>query len=158
MKNNILIRKAKISDLKDILRLNLELFKKENKEYGDTLNLKWTYTAGKKFFREKIIKKSCFVEVVEVDDKIVAYLCGEICQGMFYRKKARYAELENMLIEEICRGKGIGTRLAEDFIKWCKKNEVDYISVTASAQNRQGLDFYRKLGFIDASVSLEIAI
>jgi GNAT superfamily N-acetyltransferase len=158
MKNNFNIRKATIKDLKDILRLNFELFKKESKEYGDTLNMKWTYTAGKKYFREKIIKKNSFAEVVESKGGIVGYLCGGISDPAFYRKKAKYAELGDMLIENAFRGDGIGTMLANDFITWCKKNKVDCISVTATAQNKPGLDFYRKLGFVDASVSLEMTI
>ena len=43
MENDILIRKADSKDLEDILRLNYDLFKKEYKEYDNSLNLEWTY-------------------------------------------------------------------------------------------------------------------
>ncbi len=99
MRNNILIKRAGIRDLKDILRLNFDLFKKEQIEYDKSLNLKWTYNEGKKYFKDRIVKKSGFVEVAEVKGKIIGYLCGGISDRLFYRKKAKYAELENMLIE-----------------------------------------------------------
>lgn len=156
MKNDILIRKADIRDLEDILKLNFGLFKKE--KYDKSLNLEWTYNDGKKYFKNRIIKKGGFVEVAKVKGIIVAYLCGGISDRLFYRKKAKYAELENMLVAESFRGRGIGTRLTKDFINWCKENKVDYIAVTASARNKQAIDFYRKLRFKDYNLTLEMII
>ncbi len=156
MKNNFVIRKAKISDLNDILRLNFDLFKKEYKEYDKSLNLKWTYNEGKKYFKARITKNNGFVEVVENKNYIVGYLCGGIIKGLFYRRKAKYAELENMFIDY--RGKGLGAKLAEDFIIWCKENKADYISLTAFAKNEQALGLYRKLGFEDYNLSLEMKL
>ena len=156
MEDSFNIRKAIIKDLKEILRLSLELFKKEYKEFDKSLNLNWTYKEGKKYFKDKIIKKDGFVEVVEHKGKTIGYLCGGISERLFYRKKARYAELENMLIEKEFRGKSLGTKLTKDFINWCKKNKVDYISVKASAGNKLAINFYRKLGFEDYDLTLEM--
>lgn len=158
MKNDILIRRADIGDLENILRLNSDLFKKEHKEFDKSLNLEWTYSEGKKYFEDRIVKKDGFVEVAEVKGKIIAYICGGISERNFYRKKAKYAELENMFVEESFRGVGIGTKLTKNFINWCKDNKIDYISVTASAQNKQTVDFYRKLDFKDYSLTLEMII
>ena len=156
MKNKLIFRKAIIGDLKDILKLNFDLFKKENKEYDNSLDLEWTYHKGKKYFKDRIIKKRGFVEVVEVNGGIIGYLCGGISKRLFYRKKAKYADLENMLVEDSFRGSGIGTKLTEDFINWCVKNKVDHVSVTASTQNKQAIDFYRKIGFKDYNLTLEM--
>jgi ribosomal protein S18 acetylase RimI-like enzyme len=156
MKKGISIRRAKIKDLDDILRLNFDLFKNEYDNYDDTLNLKWTNSHGKEFFKSKIGKISGFAEVAEVNGKVVGYLCGEIYQRMFYRKKAKYARLANVLVEDGFRGSGIGTKLTKNFMDWCKEKKVDYVSVTASAHNGQGIGFYRNLGFKDYDLTLEI--
>lgn len=158
MKNNFIIRKARIGDLKDILGLNFNLFKKEYKEYDKSLDLSWTYGLGKKYFKDRIVKRDGFAEVIEIDGKIIGYLCGGIVKGLFYRRKAKYAELENMFIDKKYRGKGLGKKLARDFINWCKRNRVDYISLTAFAKNVQALGLYRKLGFKDYNLSLEIKL
>ena len=156
MENNFKIRKATIRDLEDILRLNFELIKKEHREYDKSLNLKWTYSpGGKKYFRNRIIKKNGFVEVAEKEYKIIGYFCSGIQERMFYRKKAKYAEIENMFIEKKYRRKGLGAALVKDFIDWCKKNKVDYISVLVSAKNELGLKFYRRAGFKDYTLTLE---
>lgn len=161
MKNNFKIRKANIKDLEHILRLNQELFNEEFKKFDKTLNLNWTYSnKAKKYFRERITKRNGFVEIVESDEKIIGYLCGGISEQLFYfyRQKAKHAELENMLIDKKCRGKNLGTKLAKNFVEWCKKNKVDYISVSASAGNKKSLNFYKKLGFKDYDLTLEMKI
>jgi ribosomal protein S18 acetylase RimI-like enzyme len=158
MENKFQIRKARINDLKDILRLNQDLFKKEYKEYDKSLDLKWTYRKGSRYFKDRIIKKDGFVEVAEVGGKIIGYLCGGISEGKDFRKKAKYAELENMLIENKFRSQGIGAKLVNDFIKWCGENKVNYVAVTVSVQNKRAVDFYRKLGFKDYSLTLEMII
>ena len=155
MGDDFIVRKANIKDLKDILRLNLELFKKEYRESDKSLNLNWTYKEGKRYFRNRIIKKDGFVEVIENKGKIIGYLCGGITKGLFYRKKAKYAELENMLIEKKFRGKGLGTKLTRDFINWCKKSKVDYISTTAFTKNKSAINFYKNLRFKEHSLTLE---
>ncbi len=158
MRNNFLIRRANIEDFRDILRLNSDLFKKEYREYDKSLDLGWTYKDGKKYFKDRIIKKSGFVEIAEAKGKIIGYLCGGISERKLYHKKEKYTELENMLIKNRFRGQGIGAKLTNDFINWCKKDKVNYIVVTASVQNKQAIDFYRKLGFRDYDLTLEMVI
>ena len=145
-----------MKDLKDILRLNFALFKKEHKEYDKSLNLKWTYNSvGRDYFKRKITQKDSFVEVIEANNKIIGYFCGGIREKIFYRKKAKCAEIENMFIEKKHREKGLGAILVKDFINWCKNNKVDYVSVTADIRNKLGLKFYRKIGFKDYTITLE---
>ncbi len=154
--NNFIFRKATAKDLKAILGLNFDLFKKEYREFDKTLDLKWTHTKGKKYFRDRISKKDGFVEVVENKREIIGYLCGGISQRQSFRRSAKYAGLENMLILKKFRNKGLGTKLTRDFINWCKNNKVDYISVTASAQNKMGIKFYKKHGFKEYDLTLQI--
>jgi len=156
MINNVKIRRADIRDLGEILRLNFDLFKKEHEEYDESLNLRWTHNDGERYFSDRILKENGFVEIAEFKNKIIGYLCGGISEREFYRRKAKYAELENMLVENSFRDKGIGTELTKNFIDWCKRNKVSYIAVTASAQNKQGIDFYRALGFKDYNLTLEM--
>lgn len=152
----IKIRKACINDIEDILRLNLFLFEKEIKEYDKSLNLNWNRLQGKDYFKDKVIQKEAFLVVAEASGEIIGYLCGGISEKISYRKAGEYAELENMAVNDKFQRNGIGTRLVEEFLKWCKRNRIDYISVTASAKNIQAINFYRKMGFKDYNLTLEI--
>lgn len=153
---NIIIRKAAILDLDEILRLNLSLFKKEYREFDKSLDMTWTQgRIGRTYFSDRISSNDGFVLVVARNDKIVGYLCG----GLSVRNcriKAKHAELENMLIENKYRGLGIGKQLGRAFLEWCEKKKVKYVTVTASSRNTQGLGLYKSLGFKDYDVTLQI--
>lgn len=149
-------RVARAQDLKMILDLNFKLFQKEYREYDKSLNLHWTNSKqGKKYFQWRVNKSDGFVEVAEFNEKVVGYIAGGLSERKFYRKRAVYAELENMFVEEKHRSKGIGKIFVKDFLKWCVKKKVDYISVTASAENIRAIDFYRKCGFKNYNITLE---
>ena len=97
--NNLVIRKATISDLEDILRLNFELFKHVYKKFDKTLNLNLTYgKIGKKYFKNTIVdEKYGFAEVIEYEKKIIGYLCEEIKKQLPWRVEVKYAELTKIL-------------------------------------------------------------
>lgn len=152
----ILIRKANIKDLKDILRLNFELFKKEYREFDKSLSLNWTYSRiGKEYFKDRIVKNDGFAEVAENKGRIIGYIVGGLSKGLSFRRKAQYAELENMLIEKKFRGRSLGTKLTKNFLNWCKRNKVNYVSVRASAQNKTAINFYKSLGLKEYDLILE---
>lgn len=118
--------------------------------------MKWTHSEdGKKYFKDRITRSDSCALVAELNKKILGYLVGAIQEGKDYRVKAKYAELENMLVLKDFRNKGIGGRLAERFLEWCEKQKINYVSVTASAENQLGIKFYKKQGFRKYDLTLE---
>ena len=112
---------------------------------------------GKSYFKKRISGKNSFIFVAEDKGKIIGYLCGAVRDCPYdYRIIPKYAELENMLVDKKFRGKGTGKKMVEEFLKWCKEKKADVVSVNASIQNKNGIEFYRKMGFNDYSLTLEI--
>ncbi len=158
MENQIKIRQAEIGDLDDIINLNSALFAKEHKDFDDTLDLNWSKDKGKEFYKDRILNDDGFVYVAEDAGKIVGYLCGGLAENKEYRKVDNCAELEDMFVSDQYRSQGIGGKFVAEFIKWCKDNKFDIISVTASAGNEKAIDFYRRMGFKDYDLTLEMKI
>lgn len=152
----IKIQKATIENLRDIQNLNLKLFEKEYKEYDKLLNCNWTFSEeGTQYFKDKILQKNnCSLVAVE-KDKVVGYLVGGVTKGETYRNLPKMAELEDTFVLEEYRNLGIGTKLYEEFVKWCKSNGVKIITVQATAENNKAINFYRKNGFKDYTLVLE---
>lgn len=151
---NITIREANIDDLEDVQNLNLKLFEKEQKEYDPTLNLEWTFgESGTKYYTERIKEDDGFVWVAEVDGKIVGYLCGGLKKEAYRIIKS--SELENMMVLDEYRFKGIGKQLVDAFFRWSKSQGVQKIIVSASSENSLAIKFYRKNNFKDAGLTLE---
>lgn len=150
------IREATIKDLPKIQDLNLQLFKKEYAEFDPTLDCEWTYgAAGTDYFKERITKDNGCALVATYDNRIVGYLVGAIINKKEYRKVGKMAELENMFILPKYQRFGIGSKIFNEFKAWCKSKQVVRIKVVASAQNAQGINFYRKNGFSDHDLTLE---
>ncbi|MFT4309455.1 MAG: N-acetyltransferase family protein [Candidatus Woesearchaeota archaeon] len=153
---NIIIRNATIDDLSRVQELNLSLFKKEHKEYDSLLDLNWTFgEMGTKYYEDRISKDDGCVIVASVDNQIIGYLCGGLRKAESYRRLPIVAELENTFVLEEYRSKGIGKRMYDKFIEWCKTNNVGRVRVEASAQNDLAIKFYRDNNFKDYMLVLE---
>lgn len=154
---NIEIRKAKLKDLKEILKLNLLLLEKENKEFDSVVNCGWTAARGKKYFKERIEKSGCtFVAVV--DENVVGYLTGGLIREEIFRFKIKMAELETMFVMDNFRGIGIGKGLFKAFERWSRSKKMNRLRVLVSLNNVQALEFYRKKGFKDQDMVLEMEV
>ena len=153
---DITIREATLNDLEKIQELNLKLFEKEYEEYDKLLDLNWSFgKVGTKYFKDHISKDDCFVVVALIDDEIVGYLCGGLTKAEIYRKLPLTAEVENTFVIEKYRSKGVGTKLYNNFLEWCKKKKVGKIRVQATAQNEKAINLYRRNGFKDYTLILE---
>ena len=64
-------------------------------------------------------------------------------------------ELNNMFVESKYRGLGVGTKLINSFVCWCRERNAKRIFVTASIGNDKTIKFYRNLGFNDLNITLK---
>lgn len=155
----LIIRQAKIEDLKTIQDLNYGLFQTE-KDRDPYLNHQWSHREyGEKYFRSRIANKKgskvCFV--AEIKGEIIGYLAGSVLEIELWRP-AKRTELENIFVKEKYRDRKAGTLLVEKFIEWSKGKGVSLIKVTAYASNEKAVSFYKKNGFLPQSLTLETKI
>lgn len=158
-KEKLIVRLAKPRDLKEIMRLNLELFKNQQKNFDHTLNPYWTFSKeGKKYFKKRISGDDSFTEVIENPQKkiLIAYAVGFIQKRHNYRAAGKYMELESIFVETKYAGSKLGSKLLNDFISWGKANKVDNVSMFVAAKNNPARNFYRKFGFEDYDIVMEL--
>lgn len=149
------IRPATIEDFEKIQELNSLLFKNDQK-FDSTLDLSWPNSKeGIEYFKNSITSENSCVFVSIVDGKIIGYLIGSISDVKSYRKKIKLGELDNMFVMETHRNLGIGSKLVENFIEWCKTNKVERIRTIASSGNKDAIKFYEQHGLKKYSIILE---
>ena len=152
---NITIRNAVMDDLKAIQELNYKLFDLEFNNFDPTLNLEWTFSEkGENYFKSVIEKGTVWVALE--NKKIIGYLAGVECEPSYLTIKM--AELDNCYIEKEYRNKGIGNMLLLEFKKYCKNKGIHEIKVTASALNKNAIDFYKNNEFNDYEVTYKMKI
>lgn len=140
------IRKATIADLNAISTLNRTLFQHEQ-QFTDSYSLEWTFSQpGQDYFTKSITGEHGIVFVAQESESIVGYICGYI--GTFlYRQNPTMAEIDNMVVEESARGKGVGSNLIKTFETEAKHRGAKRIKISALIANTRAHGFYTKSGF-----------
>ncbi|AKM81945.1 MAG: GCN5-like protein N-acetyltransferase [Berkelbacteria bacterium GW2011_GWE1_39_12] len=149
---NIQIRSGKIEDLGEIQKLSHLLFVKEQREYDSLYDTDWPFNeTGIDFFKKQLTDKNRKVFIAETGGNIIGYLAASIRSDDEYKNTKnevlKIAEINNTIVLEEYRSRGIGTQLVDDFKKWAKENNADRIMVLASSPNLKGIDFYKKQDF-----------
>ncbi|MFH1802781.1 MAG: GNAT family N-acetyltransferase [archaeon] len=150
------IRKATIEDLKEIKKLNQELFHHDFK-FDKTLDIGWP-SKNEDYYKKSITGKDSITLIAEDEGEIMGYLIGAITTAADYRKIKQIAKLENMLILKEHRRKGVGKQLIKEFIDWAKVKDAHKAKVIASAQNEPAINAYKSMGFEEYSKTLEVDI
>ena len=136
---NTTIRKANSNDVKDILRLLIELAEYEKEPDAVKVTEKELIRDG---FGENP-KYQCIL--AEADNTIVGLA--------FYTP--RYStwvgdtlHLEDLIVTEKMRGKGIGTILYKSFLEEARRRDVNRVEWSVLDWNKPAIDFYKKTGAI----------
>lgn len=153
---DIIIKKATIEILNEIQELNNQLFELEYNNFDSSLKVGWSFEkAGTEYFSDMLNNQVVFIALV--DNSVVGYLAGSINVESSYVTKS-LAELDNMFILENYRNYGIGTKLVNEFKKYCLNIGIQEIKVTASARNNNAISFYKKNGFEDFEVTFKMTL
>ena len=150
----MIIRKAKKSDIDDIIRIADQLRKAEA-PLDKTKNLKYdSYLSD--VFREKELKyitsrKKIFLVAV-LDEKIVGYINGYIFEksNVYYLEPVAY--LDCLCVDKSVRRQGIGKRLIDEFTSIVKEKGAKYIKLNAFENNIPAVNLYKKEGYEEYSV------
>ena len=97
-------------------------------------------------FNEQSLYKAMlegYVSVVKENGKLLG-------MGWVFPRQTmlRYqAVIEDMIVDESQRGKGLGEKMLKDLIKWAKKERVEVIELTTNPKRTAANSLYKKIGF-----------
>ena len=151
------IRQAGKDDVAQIVELNFGLFQEDAGQRDPFMNLNWPKKEGEDHFSNLVSGANSICLLVECDGEAVGYLVGYVRKKTSLRP-VEIAELESMYVKKEFRRRGVGGRLAKEFLEWCKARGVQRVSVTAYAANEAAIAFYERLGFEPKRLSLEVGL
>jgi GNAT superfamily N-acetyltransferase len=150
------IRKATVEDLQTVQGLNRKLGTKEHADFDPTVNPEFATTErGKRYFTNSIENNDRLVLIAEYDDMPIGYIAGGIEKVSEYRTIRSMAEVDNMWVDEECRGRGIGRQLLSEFEVWARGKGTNRMRVIASYKNEKAIKFYTREGFDEYDLILE---
>jgi ribosomal protein S18 acetylase RimI-like enzyme len=133
----ILIRKGHMQDIPSLVELLRELFTIEKDFEFDQVKQK----AGLKMFLDKESNERILL-IAESDGEVIGMCSAQTLIST--AEGARSAMIEDMIIREDCRGKGIGKQLMDEIVAWAKKSKITRLQLLADKNNSRAIWFYRK--------------
>src|SRR5258708_7642127 len=149
----MIIRQAKIEEMKKLQKLNQEVFI-DNQKYDPDLIMNWAIgEQGKTYFTNLLSNSEAYCLVAEEGNNLVGYIAATTKD--FGYRKSNYIEIENMGVNPEYRSKGIGSKLMQTLLKLAREHGYQKAYVNAYFENDKAIDFYKKNGFLKIDVSLE---
>jgi GNAT superfamily N-acetyltransferase len=144
---NLLIRRAKCSDVEKLVWLRL-LLEQHCEESNPSI---WHITEeGKTLLKQKeenILRDSSnHVLVAEVNGKIIGSTHGEVVHRTDYLPKCVGA-IHTLYVVEKFRRKGVGACLVKELCKFFKSEGVEQVTLRYILGNKEAEAFWKKRGF-----------
>lgn len=131
------IRKIKETDLVDLRELYIELCDQDR-------SLKSIEAAFKRVNQNE----DYYLLGAEVDGKVVGTLMGIVCYDVAGEGR-NFMTLENVVVLENYRGRGICSALFKKIEEIAKENRCEYIYFVSGAQRKEAHALYTALGYAD---------
>jgi len=156
MRSKIKITSAKKDDFKQIVDLLDEISESIRSKRGwsnYTLNTK--RTSQRNIF-QNILNSESKIFVARKNNEIIGLINMQIINNI--RHGWKRAHLEEVVVRNDFRRKGVGTKMLSAVIEFCKKKNISVIKLLCGRQLNEGQQFYEKNGFLftDKGYRLEI--
>lgn len=84
-----------------------------------------------------------YISKIELNGKLVGF-------GWIFPRRTllrKQAVIEDMIVDEKHRGKGLGKKILLDLLQWAKKNGIEIIELTSGSHRIAANELYKKVGF-----------
>lgn len=147
---DVIIRNAKDTDYEMIKRLVKELYNTLDIKIG--LNEKLTI----KKYNELLEEPKTDILVADLNGIVIGYLTINYNKSLLDIDMT--AIIDELVVTEDHRSKGVGTKLVTIAVKKCKYNGCSEIGVGTEFTNKKARTFYERCGFKEIGVIFEKAL
>ena len=104
--------------------------------------------------------KNCPIFVAVEDDALLGYC---FCVIKDYRGSGVQTDrveiyIDDLCVEETCRGQGVATALYRHVAAWAKEMGCDFISLNVWCGNDSAIAFYEKMGMSPRSITMDMKL
>lgn len=151
------IRKATEKDILEIIKLFWEL---------DTDAIKYQPEHFQRNERAEeyiidIIKsqKSDFLLAI-LDNEVIGFslVFEKEVKGLSLLIPCKYAYLQDFIVKDKYRNRGIGTQLFEASKQWAKERDTEFLRLSVFPTNDSGIRFYKRHGLLEQMLTMECAL
>jgi ribosomal protein S18 acetylase RimI-like enzyme len=156
--NELTIRKADSGDVRRIQELYAQLDRHHVESLPNIFQPIEEKARSNDLIQEWIDKDDADYLVTELGGQIVGFINHQQSAHPKYPmfQEHVFAAIENAIVDNAYRNKGIGTALFKAAIAWAKKRDLQYMQTTVWYANAGAREFYVKHGLRPLSQRLEI--
>lgn len=107
------------------------------------------------YCKELFHKRNAKIFVARDQKRIVGFLVAMIKKTKYFFKPLLVGKISRIFVEEDFRQKKIGEKLVEKAFEWFKKKKVKFVEVQCFIKNKNALNFWKKMGFVEFAKKLE---
>jgi GNAT superfamily N-acetyltransferase len=133
------------------------LFHEDGGRHDPFMDVGWPAREGSSYYRGLLEDPDCLLAVAHDGTVVVGHLVGKLV-GPDSIRLVRFAVLESMRVRPELRGRGIGSLLVDEFVRWARRSGAEQASVTAYAANDGARRFYLRHGFAPMGVTMRAAL
>ena len=152
----ILIRKAKVSDIKFLVSLakelmdhNMQLARNDKTRLELLQPVDNVSSLWRRWALKSIKSPNGLVLVAESNGEIIGYSLNLIKENVKVHKIRKIGHVSDLYVSQGYRNKGIATKFMKEALKWFKKKELKYLSIGVHAKNMKAHKIYKRWGFFD---------
>lgn len=130
----MILEKLKIEDLSQVVELHRTL-----------IPFEISYDKSLETYNEILTNENYYLVVAKEDDEVIGSALGICCKCL----AVSFLVIEDVIVKEGIRGKGIGRQLMGALDEFAKRNNCAYAILVSSAHRKAAHKFYEKSGFVD---------
>lgn len=130
----MIITKLSVEDIPDLLDL-----------YNELLPFGGSVDEANRVYKEMLTDENYFLVVAKEANKVIGSALGIYCKCL----TVPFLVIEDVIVKEELRGKGIGQKLMEVLDVFAEKRACAYAILVSSDYRKAAHKFYEKAGFTD---------
>lgn len=130
----MIIEKLKLEDIPDLLEL-----------YKDLGPFEISFENSLETYKKMLMDEEYLLLVAKEDNKVIGSVLGICCKSLV----GSFLVIEDVVVKDGLRGKGIGRKLMESLDKFAKTKCCTYAILVSSDFRKEAHRFYENAGFID---------
>ena len=146
-----MIRKCRLEDKKDWVRLNKQFIEYEYKD-ENVWNSPLKFGNLEEDFELILNDTSTILFAIIEEEKMIGFMNIQCFYSIWSHGKVFF--LDDFFIEENFRRKGYGEKALKDLQKYAKKSGIKRIQLMAENTNSKAIEFYRKHKFNEQEIHL----
>ena len=146
-----MIRKCRLEDKKDWVRLNKQFIEYEYKD-ENVWNSPLKFGNLEEDFELILNDTSTILFAIIEEEKMIGFMNIQCFYSIWSHGKVFF--LDDFFIEENFRRKGYGEKVLKDLQKYAKKSGIKRIQLMAENTNPKAIEFYRKHKFNEQEIHL----